>query len=299
MSGPGNPGRCTPRYYHVLRCASGVPASSSRNRPSVRSIPVIPKEGVTTFFESNVSEWAARPHTHGHLVSFGLPVDDADILLKGFVKDVKASSLSDPASYSYYAIDRLSQPLESTSINIIYSTVFFLWASKTDNLRLEEELGVHKSTLGLLKRLTKATSWTFPADEFQMARAMHRKIIMHVGPMNSGKTHHALRALAAAKSGMHCGPLRLLVHEIWHKLNTGRIVPLGVEEDPLSDSKGRGNPKYARPCNMIMGEEQKIVDLDADAPLLSCTIEMLSFFRCSDIAVVDEIQMIADLLLQV
>ncbi|KAF8959686.1 P-loop containing nucleoside triphosphate hydrolase protein [Flammula alnicola] len=255
-------------------------------RRSEASIPVIPEEGVTTFFESNVSEWAARPHTHGRLVSFGLPVDDADILLKGFVKDVEASSLSDPASHSYHALDRFSQPLESTSIDIIYSTIFFSWASKTDNqTRLEEELGVHKSTLGFLKRLTKATSRTFPADEFQMARAMHRKIIMHVGPTNSGKTHHALRALAAAESGVYCGPLRLLAHEIWHRLNTGQIVPLGVEEDAPSDSKGRGNPKYARLCNMIV---------DHNARLLSCTVEMLSFLRRSDVAVVDEIQMIAD-----
>lgn len=41
-------------------------------------------------------------------------------------------------------------------------------------------------------------------------REMHRKIIMHVGPNNSGKTHHALHALAAAKYGVRslCRPFR-------------------------------------------------------------------------------------------
>ena len=52
---------------------------------------------------------------------------------------------------------------------------------------------------------------------------------MHIGPTNSGKTYNALRALAAANSGVYGGPLRLLAHEIWERLNTGQIVPLGAE----------------------------------------------------------------------
>ena len=43
---------------------------------------------------------------------------------------------------------------------------------------------------------------------------------------------------------------------------------------------------------MITGKEQKIIS--EDAPLLSCTVEMLDFNTCYQIAVIDEIQMIAD-----
>ena len=43
---------------------------------------------------------------------------------------------------------------------------------------------------------------------------------------------------------------------------------------------------------MITGEEQKI--LSEDAPLLSCTVEMLNFNTHYQIAVIDEIQVIAD-----
>ena len=43
---------------------------------------------------------------------------------------------------------------------------------------------------------------------------------------------------------------------------------------------------------MITGEEQKI--LFKDAPLLSCTVEMLNFNTCYQITVINEIQMITD-----
>ncbi|KAI6037072.1 hypothetical protein PISMIDRAFT_62218, partial [Pisolithus microcarpus 441] len=51
------------------------------------------------------------------------------------------------------------------------------------------------------------------------------KIIMHVGLTNSGKIHMALRALAAARSGLYAGPL---AHEIRVWLNKGQIVPLDM-----------------------------------------------------------------------
>ncbi|THG95782.1 hypothetical protein EW026_g5938 [Hermanssonia centrifuga] len=134
---------------------------------------------------------------------------------------------------------------------------------------------------------------------------------MHVGPTNSGKTHNALRALAAAERGLYAGPLRLLAHEIFERLNKGQIVPLGVDPDDggeadentnmdlLTTEGGKavvrkeGNPKYARVCNLITGEEQKI--LDEYAGLFSCTVEMVgTSARRFDVAVVDEIQLISD-----
>ena len=134
---------------------------------------------------------------------------------------------------------------------------------------------------------------------------------MHVGPTNSGKTHHALQALAAAKTGCYAGPLRLLAHEIWDRLNKGQIVPAGVTLDPSATADDGGgadlldgsvpskppvltkehNERFARACNLITGEEERIVAEDA---LVSCTVEMLRFDRILDVAVVDEIQMIAD-----
>lgn len=52
------------------------------------------------------------------------------------------------------------------------------------------------------------------------ARAIQRKIIFHAGPTNSGKTYHAIQRYLEAKSGVYCGPLKLLAHEIFEKSNS-------------------------------------------------------------------------------
>lgn len=52
------------------------------------------------------------------------------------------------------------------------------------------------------------------------ARAIQRKIIFHAGPTNSGKTYHAIQRYLEAKSGIYCGPLKLLAHEIFEKSNS-------------------------------------------------------------------------------
>ncbi|KAF8319432.1 P-loop containing nucleoside triphosphate hydrolase protein, partial [Clavulina sp. PMI_390] len=117
---------------------------------------------------------------------------------------------------------------------------------------------------------------------YPRARAMKRKLILHVGPTNSGKTYNALRALASAKRGVYGGPLRLLAHEVWERLNNGSIMA------PLP---ARG--LYGRSCNLITGEERRIVDSNAD--LVSCTLEMMPVESSFDVAVIDEIQMIGDI----
>lgn len=51
------------------------------------------------------------------------------------------------------------------------------------------------------------------AEHFPEARKRVRKVFLHLGPTNSGKTHNALQALMRAESGAYCGPLRLLALE--------------------------------------------------------------------------------------
>lgn len=53
-----------------------------------------------------------------------------------------------------------------------------------------------------------------------------------------------------------------------------------------------GEMRFIRECNLLTGEEQKIVS--ETAPIISATVEMVSLFTKYDVAVVDEIQMIAD-----
>ena len=136
----------------------------------------------------------------------------------------------------------------------------------------------------------------FPYEWYPATRTMQRTIHLHVGPTNSGKTYRALLALENAKSGIYAGPLRLLAHEIY-----ARFLAKG------------------RPCALITGEEQRFPTADgmpvdplgsasalgggsgddgakrmADSYFQSCTVEMTPLNKRVDVAVIDEIQMIAD-----
>ncbi|CAI4212572.1 unnamed protein product [Parascedosporium putredinis] len=110
----------------------------------------------------------------------------------------------------------------------------------------------------------------FPWEWFPATRALQRTVHVHIGPTNSGKTYHALKALENAESGVYCGPLRLLAHEVYTRLN----------------AKGK-------PCALVTGEEQRYPK-DTDKYYISCTVEMTPTNQVMDVAVIDEIQMIAD-----
>lgn len=115
---------------------------------------------------------------------------------------------------------------------------------------------------------SEITDLRYPAEWFPRARQLRRKLILHVGPTNSGKTYNALQRLQEAKSGFFAGPLRLLAHEVWSKLNAS-----------------------GKPCNLVTGEEVRIVP---GATLTSSTLEMVNLQQRVEVAVIDEIQMIAD-----
>jgi ATP-dependent RNA helicase SUPV3L1/SUV3 len=103
---------------------------------------------------------------------------------------------------------------------------------------------------------------------FPQARAMKRKLILHIGPTNSGKTYEAMQKLQDADTGYYLAPLRLLALEGYETL----------KEQGLDAS-------------LITGEEQIIND---DATHISSTIEMLNFEVDVDVCVIDEVQMIDD-----
>ncbi|MGR6964661.1 helicase-related protein [Geodermatophilus sp. URMC 61] len=75
-----------------------------------------------------------------------------------------------------------------------------------------------------------------------------RRVVFHLGPTNSGKTHDALAALAAAGSGTYAAPLRQLAHEAYARLSA-QLPPGAV--------------------GLSTGEEQ----IDPTAPILCCTVE--------------------------
>lgn len=111
----------------------------------------------------------------------------------------------------------------------------------------------------------------YPTEWFPATRAMQRSIHLHVGPTNSGKTYHALQRLEKADSGVYGGPLRLLAHEVYTRMN----------------AKGKS-------CSLITGEERRAANEDDDdlGKLSSCTVEMMPLNTTVDVAIIDEIQML-------
>lgn len=120
----------------------------------------------------------------------------------------------------------------------------------------------------ILEHLLSLTDFRTPSELFPDARSMKRKIIMHVGPTNSGKTHAALKAFSESQAAVYLGPLRLLAQEVYERMN-----------------------KAGTACNLLTGEERKESD---GVSRWSCTVEMAPLNRPLEVAVIDEIQMIAD-----
>lgn len=95
-----------------------------------------------------------------------------------------------------------------------------------------------------------------------------QQIILHAGPPNSGKTHHAINALAEAGNGWYLAPLRLLAFEIFDRLNQRGVL-----------------------CNLLTGEEHIAIP---GAQITAATVEMFNSERSGDCVVIDEAQMLAD-----
>jgi len=110
-------------------------------------------------------------------------------------------------------------------------------------------------------------------DTFEVARRMPRKFIALLGPTNSGKTHRAMEALAKAGSGVYLAPLRLLALENFER---------------LQDMRPHGKPLKV---SLVTGEERRLAE---GATHVASTVEMLDSRTMVEVAVIDEIQMLAD-----
>jgi ATP-dependent RNA helicase SUPV3L1/SUV3 len=109
---------------------------------------------------------------------------------------------------------------------------------------------------------------------FEAASKMARRFVALLGPTNSGKTHKAIEALAQAGSGVYLAPLRLLALENYERLQAVQ----GADGKPLKVS-------------LITGEERRLAE---DATHVASTVEMLDTRTRVEVAVIDEIQMLAD-----
>lgn len=121
--------------------------------------------------------------------------------------------------------------------------------------------------LSTMNDLRKISDLTKPTEWYPEARSMRRRIIFHAGPTNSGKTHAALEEFLTAKSGIYCCPLRLLAREVATKSRLRNVS-----------------------CDLVTGEER---ERTAKSFHVACTVEMTNLNSTYEVAVVDEIQLLA------
>ena len=107
-----------------------------------------------------------------------------------------------------------------------------------------------------------------PKDDYPMARKIKRKFILHLGETNTGKTYNALLRLKQSEFGVYMSPLRILALENFERLNSESI-----------------------PCNLLTGEEEIVIE---GARHSSCTVEKANISTFYEVAVIDEVQLLAD-----
>jgi len=90
-----------------------------------------------------------------------------------------------------------------------------------------------------------------------------KRVVAHLGPTNSGKTHAALEELAAKRRGVYAGPLRMLAQEAHRRL---------------------GERIGAESVGLVTGEER----VNERAPVICSTVEMAP--RAGELLVLDEVQ---------
>ncbi|CAO3659007.1 unnamed protein product [Umbelopsis ramanniana] len=208
-------------------------------------------------FRRRASALATIPHISSKLEQLGITKEMLKPIASGFYRDLIAGKIQGCDKDSINSVHGLVE--DRRNLDSYLYTQFLEYA----------EPHLPKDIASKLTSLKKITDLRFPHEWYPEARRMQRKIHLHVGPTNSGKTYSALKRLTEAKSGIYCGPLRLLAHEIFERMNNNGIA-----------------------CNLVTGEEKRIIS--EDATLTSSTVEMVELNRDLEVAVVDEIQMIGD-----
>ncbi|XP_022916085.1 ATP-dependent RNA helicase SUV3 homolog, mitochondrial [Onthophagus taurus] len=173
-------------------------------------------------------------------------------------------------SFRRYCLEAKNLPVD---LHVVISDILQGAGHVTDIfpyfLRHAKQTFPHLDCMDDLKKISDLRS---PPNWYPQARAITRKIVFHAGPTNSGKTYHALERYISAKSGVYCGPLKLLASEVFNKCN------------------GRGTP-----CDLVTGEERSYADPSGNpSGHVACTVEMASINVPYEVAVIDEIQMIKD-----
>lgn len=194
---------------------------------------------------------------------------EADIrhLIEEGTKTLRKNSFNTQRWELYQKLYRAQMPRKDSSLMPRADVARYLEFAYFDHV-----LHANKQTVSetpLFDPVAEYTDLRYPTEWYAAARATQRQIHLHVGPTNSGKTYNALKRLEEAGNGYYCGPLRLLAHEVY-----ARFQAKGI------------------PCHLITGDDVR-TDSSEDVKLRSSTVEMVDTNSRVEVAVIDEIQMMA------
>ncbi|PGK52047.1 hypothetical protein CN918_30110 [Priestia megaterium] len=146
------------------------------------------------------------------------------------------------------------------------------YVRKMQLLGIEELLIIVKEKqhqlASVVKSLSKTAVVNHPRDEFAHVRSMQREFVILLGDANTGKTGKAIGALKESTNGVYTGPIRDLASEVFEKVKRAGI-----------------------PCELLTDETSI---REPDAKHLSTIPETCPLNRRYDVAVIDEIQYLAD-----
>ena len=238
---------------------------------------------VVAYLRGHLTDWAGSGLTRRRVEQYGFSAHEAADAVRQYVTVVESALEANTLPAYFRGVAEEPDRVQAAESALLRT--FLIWCTDPSILPSStgpssaKALELPPSLISHLQAILQITDLSRCLYEGHLthARSLSRKFHLHIGPTNSGKTHQALLALTRAEVGAYAGPLRLLAHEIWERLNLGTV--------------GAG----PRACNLLTGEERRIVS--PDAGLMSCTVEMLpdsNFGEPYDVVVIDEIQMLAD-----
>ncbi|KAG0270226.1 RNA helicase [Actinomortierella ambigua] len=218
----------------------------------------------------------------GHMMALGTDEVVAQGLVNDFIRECKSGKIKEvsPEAIGKMADQALEVGMTFKSMGTTREDAVAPALDKTlwDTFLVRYQSRFPPEVAFRISKLRDIADMRYPTEWNPETRLMKRKVIMHVGPTNSGKTYNALMRLQQAEKGVYLSPLRLLAHEVYERMNNA-----GAK------------------CNLVTGEERRFAVYKPDgtpdptaAGLVSCTVEMADTKRKVDVAVLDEIQMIAD-----
>jgi ATP-dependent RNA helicase SUPV3L1/SUV3 len=291
------------RFLHTSRPYVNRRNTDTKSKPSFRRHDARPSPQMTVesfkpaskprpsavagLLSRRLDEWSRSARTAKKIEAYRIPPDlsrkalrawaqEASRALEGLKTDEEAIRGMEELGYDH---ERLLLAVADENFSDILESAYL----RNFLERIVASNSLSSSTRTHIQAILEATDLTHLPSQFDFvsARALTRHFHLHIGPTNSGKTYSALKSLSRAKTGAYAGPLRLLAHEVWERMNLGTVG--GMEE-------GQG-----RECNLLTGEERRIVN--PDAGLISCTVEMLPLGTVGgpyEVVVIDEIQMLGD-----